>query len=1155
MDQFFNNTSFTKKFILFLIRSKTSLKTCQRYHRNGMKTRSPLEFTFLTATLCYFCIAIQAQPQDVTFKHLLVEHGLPHYNINSVFQDSMGFIWFGSWGSGLIRYDGHDFLEFKHEPGNPNGLKSNSVWVSLQDKEGNIWVMTSDGLYRVDPIRDELLLVDLKGFGRVNCIYVDERNRLWLGGPSGLVIYTHADKSLISILTSEGDATSQLASPIVKIFPAQENEFWLVRERGLQLYNSINDRIIEDYPFEIEPPEKVSRVLMDSNDHIWMGSQNGLFFFDTKESVFSKKYQHEPADPNSLSSSIILSMLEDTKGNLWVGTELGLNLFNQEENNFHRFIQHADDNQTINGNALLDIYEDKIGNVWIGAYGAGVNIISGKSQIRHFTSFQGKGSGLNARFIKSFHENRDGKIWLGADWASGLHLFDPESREFEVYRHEPGNPNSILGNKVWYALEDRNGWVWVACAGKGVSKFKKNTLEFQHYLIDRDFSGNPDIFLQDSKGRIWLKSFTREGSMQYLYDEKADAFFRVKGFCRNLHEDHDQNLLGFTESGIGRINVQTMATEPYLPGVTGIELIVDQNDRVWVAGQLELKCFDLDGNLIAKYGSNEGLPDGGRSGILEDDHGNIWIGTSDGIYLIDSQMRELRLIHKHKLTATNAKGATGKTASGVFYFGTFNGFLTFHPDSIRKDSEVLKVVLTELTLFNQPVSIRGTLGDTLAWPSPLTRSIAYTDELTLNHHQRDFNLKFSALEYLDQDNVRYRYQLENYDTGWKEIGASNRLASYTNLPPGFYNFRVQATLTDHWPEQERRLSIRVLPPWWQTWWAYLTYGLGALGGLFYIRHLELKKQRRKLAVQEEKLAYQKELNAVASKFVPNAFIHSLGRKDIMDVKLGDAVAQDVTVMFSDIRDYASLSETMTPEENFRFVNAFNQRMGPVIQDNQGFVNQYLGDAIMALFKESPTDGLRAAVQMQKTLRLYNEERKEKALPPIRIGIGLHSGPLVMGIIGDDQRMDAATISDTVNTASRIESLTKYFKVNILLSEESLRQIQVEAANHSQLTDSFHFRFLGEVQLKGKQEPTGIYECFDGDQPDIIRKKTESFALFDQAMQMYFSRQFDLSTLAFEKALTIHPEDQTAQHFLEKSRASQVNGVSSEWTGIEVMTFK
>ncbi|MEM7371597.1 MAG: response regulator [Bacteroidota bacterium] len=210
------------------------------------------------------------------------------------------------------------------------------------------------------------------------------------------------------------------------------------------------------------------------------------------------------------------------------------------------------------------------------------------------------------------------------------------------------------------------------------------------------------------------------------------------------------------------------------------------------------------------------------------------------------------------------------------------------------------------------------------------------------------------------------------------------------------------------------------------------------------------------------------INTVTNRFVPTAFIRSLGKETLTEVHLGDQVEKNVTVFFSDIRNYTGLAEQMTPEENFRFVNAYAGRMGPIIRQHKGFVNQYLGDGIMAIFEHTPDDALRAAIEMQNKLKEYNLERKAQARAPIAVGMGMHTGSLVMGIIGDDFRTDAATISDTVNTASRMEGLTKQFGARILLSESS----------YQTLTDPslFDIRALGNVQVKGRQEAVGVYEC-------------------------------------------------------------------------------
>ena len=226
---------------------------------------------------------------------------------------------------------------------------------------------------------------------------------------------------------------------------------------------------------------------------------------------------------------------------------------------------------------------------------------------------------------------------------------------------------------------------------------------------------------------------------------------------------------------------------------------------------------------------------------------------------------------------------------------------------------------------------------------------------------------------------------------------------------------------------------------------------------------------------------------VTGKFVPFEFIKSLGHDVITDVKLGDQVEKKVTVLFSDIRDYTTLSEQMTPEETFGFVSLFNNRMGPIIRRHHGFVNQYLGDSIMAIFPGKASDALAAAVDMQKEVSLFNTSRLSKKQPPIQIGVGMHTGSLIMGITGDNDRMDACTISDTVNTASRVESLTKHYKASILLSEACFIELDEPGL--------FHLRNLGPVQLKGKQESITVHECFSCNSPLEIDKKTRDPSRF------------------------------------------------------------
>lgn len=308
--------------------------------------------------------------------------------------------------------------------------------------------------------------------------------------------------------------------------------------------------------------------------------------------------------------------------------------------------------------------------------------------------------------------------------------------------------------------------------------------------------------------------------------------------------------------------------------------------------------------------------------------------------------------------------------------------------------------------------------------------------------------------------------------------------------------------------------------------------------------LLFEKNLREAKEREEamRLVYE-----ATGKFVPYEFIGSLGHNVITDVRLGDQVEKIVTVLFSDIRDYTSLSEQMSPEENFKFVCSFNERMGPAIRRHNGFINQYLGDAIMAIFPRNAEDALSAAIEMQKEVQDMNKTRISNGQAPIQIGVGMHTGPLIMGITGDENRMDATTISDTVNIASRLESLTKHYSVNIILSDSSLKQIEQQ--------DGYHLRSLGLVQLKGKREAVEIHECFDSNTLPDREKKMSTLAAFNEGVSFFLNRSFHEANLAFKKVVDTDPSDHTAKFFYRNTKKIIDEGVFENGAGIVAMHEK
>ena len=280
------------------------------------------------------------------------------------------------------------------------------------------------------------------------------------------------------------------------------------------------------------------------------------------------------------------------------------------------------------------------------------------------------------------------------------------------------------------------------------------------------------------------------------------------------------------------------------------------------------------------------------------------------------------------------------------------------------------------------------------------------------------------------------------------------------------------------------------------------------------------------------------------KFVPYEFLNAIGREEITDVRLGDHAEVEVTVMFTDIRDFTRISESMTPTENFKFVNDFVGRMGPIIQKNKGFVNQYLGDGMMAIFPENSEDALRAAVEM---LEEINRQNRNNGAEDLSVGIGLHTGPLIMGIIGDENRSDPATIADTVNTSSRLEGLTKHFRTKLIVSADSI----ADKMDH----EEFHYRYLGKVRLKGKKELIDIYECVDGDVKALKQHKITTRDIFEAGLKHYYDKAFDKAQLKFKEIVTLNNDDTVAQFFLEKCIELEKEGIPEDWTGVEEMTSK
>ena len=294
-------------------------------------------------------------------------------------------------------------------------------------------------------------------------------------------------------------------------------------------------------------------------------------------------------------------------------------------------------------------------------------------------------------------------------------------------------------------------------------------------------------------------------------------------------------------------------------------------------------------------------------------------------------------------------------------------------------------------------------------------------------------------------------------------------------------------------------------------------------------------------------SYLEKLLTAYNYFVPHAFLKLLGKETIIDVKLGDQVQEEMSILFSDIRSFTTLSESMTPNENFNFINAYLKRVGPLIRDNNGIIDKYIGDAVMALFPNQPDDALFAAVQMQRKVREYNQDRAKAGYRPLVIGIGIHTGKLMLGTVGESERMNGTVISDAVNLASRLEGVTKVYAVGVVISEETIQKLK----NPSK----FYIRRLDKIAVKGKKEPVSIFEVFNGDPDETILWKHSTKDKLEEGISLYYARNFEKALEVFNELNALQHNDKVVEIYIQRCSHYLANGVNASWDGTEIMKVK
>jgi len=344
-------------------------------------------------------------------------------------------------------------------------------------------------------------------------------------------------------------------------------------------------------------------------------------------------------------------------------------------------------------------------------------------------------------------------------------------------------------------------------------------------------------------------------------------------------------------------------------------------------------------------------------------------------------------------------------------------------------------------------------------------------------------------------------------------------------------------------------------PMWGVFFFFKMFGMGTIFMIAVARILFLAMfitfgfavAQRMNELKKMALEQQMRLTEAYQRFVPSQLLSSLEKESILDVQLGDQVQKEMSILFSDIRSFTTLSESMTPEENFRFVNSYLSLMGPLVREHHGYIDKYVGDSIMALFDRTPDDAVQTSVSMFKALREFNEERLREGYEPIRIGVGVNTGMMMLGTLGEEDRMEGSVISDAVNLAARLESLTKLYKTQLLISEATFKKLTLEV---------FKARLIDKVAVKGKESSVLVYEVLDAEAQELFEKKHDTIKLFEEGFDFYQNQRFEEALPLFRRCLELVAEDTVAALYVERCQTLISGGWNTEtWDGVNRMETK
>ncbi len=810
--------------------------------------------------------SLAAQAPNIKFVHITLEDGLSQSSIYSIVQDNKGFMWFATL-DGLNKYDGYNISIYRNNPADSNSISDNVLNYLYVDKPGyggKLWIGTRGaGLCAFDEIFDRFTT------------YAHQKDKPQ-SISSNNVRYITGDKKYLWIATSNGLNRMERNSGIFEkfyfndknknfincIISGNENTLWLGTNNGLCKFNKKTGKFLfynfKDKTGKIKKVNEIISGAIDNNQILWLGTNMGMIRFDTKNSAYTI-YQKENKK-NTLSSNIITSIIIDKDQIIWIGTQKGgLCRYDKNKNEFSIYKNDPAIRSSLQNNNILSLYQNKENILWIGSSLGGVDKWNrAAEELSLFRHNPYDENSLSNNQVRNIYQDSKGRIWVGTV-LGGLNLFIKKQNRFIHYMNNPNNPNSLSNNHVRDILEDSKGRFWIATDGGGFCRFYPKKEKFEAITSENSALSNNRIWniIEDNKGMLWLATY---GGGVNIYNPETKKFTVLKNtqdtnslsndYTTALYKDHLGNIwVGTFGGGLNLWQAETKSFihykhHPKNKNSIGNNRIYaineDSKGRLWIGEKGALSLFVRDKQEFENFDERHGLPNNVIMGILEDSHGNIWVSTNRGLSKFNPETKKVRNYDIRDGLQSNEflVGSYCKTKDGRFIFGGINGFNVFNPDKIVDNPNLPSVVITGFQISNQSVKFDTTISN---------KKI-----IILNHKQNDISFDFVALDYIFPKKNQYKYKLIGYDDDWVDI-KFKRYATYTNLPPGDYIFKVIGSNNDEvWNTEGTQIKVEIEPALWQRLWFKIAIALLLIFLIslwFYLRIRRIKKQNEHLEEQ------------------------------------------------------------------------------------------------------------------------------------------------------------------------------------------------------------------------------------------------------------------------------------------------------------------